>query len=505
MEWAGWITLLVWAYTEAGVTGASLVAVIQLVPSAAFAPVLSMRAERLPRGIALALGYLAQGVTFLACGIALIAGAGFGVVAALAALTSIAVSVTRPIHHAFLPEASRTPDELTAGNALSGSLEAVAIVIGPLASSGLILLWGPGGVLLALSTLGFASAALVARLRTGPGRQAGTTEHAAKPRIGDVVRDPTSRVLTTLVAGEFALIGMLDILFVVLALDVLDMSEGGPGLLNAMIGIGGLAGAGAALTLVGRQRLVPALALGGLAAGVPIALSGLTSGVVAAALLIAVAGCGKVVFDVAARTLLQRLLPQRLLTTVFGVQESVMDIGLGVGSLAAPVLVATLGPRGAFVAAGLFLPLLVLALVVPLRRLDRRASVPLDVLALLRGVPFLSPLAPGTLDRLARDAAQLTVAEGRAVISEGDVGDRFFVLEAGSVEVTIGGAVVRRIDAGGWFGELALLRAVPRTATVTALEPLVLRSVERATFLAVVAGVGPAVEAVDDHARRHYR
>ncbi len=511
VEWATWIALLVWAYEAGGVTGASLVAVVQLVPGIVLAPVLAVRAERLSRARALALGYATQGVAFLGAAVALLSDAGFWVVVALATVASVALGATRPVHHALLPEVARTPQELTAGNAASGALEAGAVVLGPLASSALIVVWGVPGVLAVMGGLVLVAGLLVVGMRTvplpgaGSGTGGGAEVAQVRTRVVEVLRDPTARTLTVLVAGEYVLVGMLDILLVVLALDHLGMSEAGPGLLNAMIGIGGIVGSAAALVLVGKGRLVPVVALGGVAAGVPVALAGLSQSAVVAGAVIAVCGCGKVVFDVAARTLVQRLLPPRLLTSVFGVQESVMDAGLAVGSLAAPALVLAAGPTGALALAGLFLPLLVLATAAPLRRVDRRAVVPADVLELLRAVPFLALLQPGQLDRLAREAVVTVAPAGSRVVVEGEPGDRFHVIESGSAEVTMGGEHVRVLGPGGWFGELALLHDRPRSATVAARERLVLRSLDRDTFLGVVAGVGPAVSAADDYAATRYR
>jgi len=504
VEWATWIALLVWAYDAGGVTGASFVAVVQLVPGVVLAPVLAVRADRLPRGRALALGYATQGLAFLGAAVALLEDSGFWVVLALATVASVALGATRPVHHALLPEVARTPEELTAGNAASGSFEAGAVLLGPLASSALIVLWGVPGVLAVMGGLTLVAALLVVGLPTSP-RHGGGEAALVRTQVGEVLRDPTARVLTVLVAGEYALVGMLDILLVVLALDHLHMSEAGPGLLNATIGIGGIVGSALALVLVGRSRLVPVVALGGVVAGVPVALAGLTESALVAGAVITVCGCGKVVFDVAVRTLVQRMLPPRLLTSVFGVHESVMDAGIALGSLAAPALVLAAGVPGALALAGLFLPVLVLVTAAPLRRVDRRAVVPGDVLALLRAVPFLALLQPGQLDRLAREATTTVAVPGERVVVEGEPGDRFHVLESGSVEVTIAGEHVRVIGPGGWFGELALLHDRPRSATVTARERLTLRSLDRDTFLGVVAGVGPAVTAADDYAAARYR
>ena len=158
----------------------------------------------------------------------------------------------------------------------------------------------------------------------------------------------------------------------------------------------------------------------------------------------------------------------------------------------------------AFVAAGSFLPVVILAGLTRLRRVDDRAGVPADVLALLREVPILGVLAPRLVERLARDALLVRAPAGSVVVAEGEVGDRFYVVADGEAAVTIAGREVRRIGPGGWFGELALLDDAPRSATVSAVTDLSLQALERDSFLATVAGVPRSVDAAHDYARRTY-
>jgi MFS family permease len=442
-------------------------------------------------------------MTFLACGAALVADLAYPVVAVLAALAAVAVSMTRPVHFAVVPDLSETTAELTTGNAASGWMEAAAMFAGPLLSGLLIVPWGAGGVVLAM---GAASViALLLTVRLGVSRKFAVEHVGVAERVRQVAADPVARVLTLLVGAENVLVGMLDILLVLLAIDLLEMSASGPGLLNAMLGVGGMVGAVTALALVGRQRLAPALVLGGITTGGAIALAGLSATPLVATALIAASGAGKVFVDVGVRTQVARALPDRLLTAVFGLQEATIMGGLAVGALLAPVVVTLAGNRGAFVVAGLVLPVLLVATLRPLRRTDAMAQVPMDVLALLRGVPALALLPARQLDRLALDSEPVTVPAGRPVVVEGEMGDRFYVIAEGQSRVSMGGAVVRELGAGAWFGELALLRDVPRTATVTAVTDLRLHAIRREPFLAVVAGIRSSVDAVDDYARRTYR
>ncbi len=503
VEWATWIAILVWAYEIGGVHGASLIAVVQLVPAALLAPVIAVVLARLPGGTALAVGYGLQAVTFLACGVALVAEMPYPVVAVLAALAAVAVSMTRPVHFAVVPDLSETTAELTTGNAASGWVEAAAMFAGPLLSGLLIVPWGAGGVVVAMGAASVVALLLTVRLRVS--RKFAVGRVGVRERVRQVGADPVARVLTLLVGAENVLVGMLDILLVLLAIDLLEMGESGPGLLNALLGVGGMVGAVAALALLGRQRLVPALVLGGITTGGAIAIAGLSTTPLVAMALIAASGAGKVFVDVGVRTQVARVLPDRLLTAVFGLQEATIMGGLAVGALLAPLVVSLAGDRGAFVVAGLVLPVLLVATLRPLRRTDAMAQVPMDVLALLRGVPALALLPARQLDRLALDSERVMVPAGRPVVVEGEVGDRFYVIAEGESRVSIGDAVVRELGAGGWFGELALLRDVPRTATVTAVTELRLHAIRREPFLAVVAGIRSSVDAVDDYARRTYR
>jgi predicted MFS family arabinose efflux permease len=506
-EWASWIAVLVWAYDWAGVTGASVVAVAQLTPAALLASPAATFLSRWSTARGLALGYLLQTLAYFLLGVALAVDAPVPVVTMAAMVVAVAVVLTRPAHNALLPEISDTTADLTAGNAASGTLEATAIVLGPILCSVTIAGWGPAGVVLVM-----AAATAIALVMTAPLATDVRTEldpalatSRAPSRVREVLADPAARVISAMVAAESVLVGMIDILLVFLALDVLDLSRSGPGILSSAIGVGGLVGAAFTFVLVGRQRLGLALLLAGIVTGVPFALTGASPDLAAACALLVMCGAGKAFFEVTARTFLHRLLPDRLLSAVFGLQESLMMGGLAVGAVAAPILVATAGPRGAFVVAGLFLPAITLGSWSVVRRLDARAAVPADVLDLLLGVPILAVLPGRIVERLAREALATTADAGSRLVEEGASGDRFYVIAAGEVSVSAGGRRLRELVAGGWFGELALLRDTPRSASVDALTDVSLWTLDRTSFLAAVAGSARSTQSAEDHARDHYR
>ena len=506
-EWASWIALLVWGHGVDGVRGASAIALVQLVPGAVLAaPAASLLGHHLGRR-ALALGYAAQAIGYLAVGLALLADAPVVVVGLTAAAASVTVTLTRPTHHALLPEISRTTGDLTVGNAASGSLEAVAAFLGPLASGLVLAVWSAGGVLMVMSGCSMVAVMLTARLAIAsqprevvPRAATGQQTRALRT----VLRNPAARLMLVLVTAANALVGMMDILLVVLALDVLGMSDAGPGILNSAIGVGGIIGAALTLVLVGRPRLAGPLVVAAVCAGVAFACAGQTEVPVVALLFVAVTGAGKLFYDVASRTFTQRLLPDHLLTATFGLQEAVMMVGLILGTLAAPALVDTLGTDIAFLVAGCLLPLTALGSYRALRRLDAGSAVPVDVLALLMQVPILAVLPARILERLARDAVGQDVSAGDAIVRQGDLGTRFYVIASGRVRVDIDGTPIRNLGTGDWFGELALLRDVPRTASVTALTDVTLWGLDRESFLPSLTTTSGAVEMAHTYGRENY-
>jgi hypothetical protein len=197
---------------------------------------------------------------------------------------------------------------------------------------------------------------------------------------------------------------------------------------------------------------------------------------------------GYAVMEVAGLTLVQRLASDAVLARAFGVVESSYQLTTAVGSLLAPVLVLALGLRGALLVVGVVLPLVVLARWRALATLEANTPVPEREYRLLRGVGMLAPLPVARLEELARHLVPVHIAQGDPIIREGEVGDRFYVIGSGEVEVTERGRFRRREFVGDCFGEIALLRDVPRTATVVARTDVELLALDREEFLAAVTG-----------------
>jgi MFS family permease len=305
------------------------------------------------------------------------------------------------------------------------------------------------------------------------------------------------RLVVGLYGAQTLTAGIMRVLLVVTALRILDLGPSGVGYLNSAVGVGALAGILVLLALIGSSRLGPVFGLGMLLWGVPLVLFGLWPSVAAAVVCFGILGVANTLVDVAGLTLLQRAAPDEVRARVFGVLESVFLGTIGIGAVIAPLLTSAFGPRGALIAAGAGLSVLALLFWRPLGVADTGAAVPESELALLRSIAIFAPLPLLTLEQVASRLSRVRVPAGEVVFRRGDTGDRFYVIGDGEVTVTLDGQPPVPLGPGGYFGEIALLREVPRTATVTARTDVELYALERDVFIAAVTGYAPSAEAAD--------
>jgi hypothetical protein len=483
-EWAVWIAMLVYAYTQGGATEAGIAAFVQLVPAAALAPFLARLSDRRSPARVLAGGYAGQAVAAAVIAAALFGGAPAPLVYALAAVGATLVTVTRPAQAVLVPGLARAADELTATNVVSGWIESASVLVAPAATGVLLAVGSPGVV--------FAAAAVVlvlAALAIAPIRVAPPMDEVAPDPADRASAAPAPRLLLALLGGQYVLIGALDVLFVVLALGVLGLGGSGAGYLNAAFGAGGTLGIAVTVALVGRKRLSPPLALGGAVFSLAFIVLGLRPTTAGAFLLIAVAGGGRALFDVAGRTLLQRTVPSDVLGSAFGLLESLSMAGLAVGSLLVPALVALGGARAACIGLGSLLPAVALLAGRRLLALDQNATVPIVEIALLRSLPLFAPLGAPTLESLARSLETVETVAGQVVIRQGEGGDRFYAIADGAFDVSRRGEPVATLTRGDGFGEIALLLDdTPRTADVVSAGPGRLYALGKDDFVEAVTG-----------------
>jgi hypothetical protein len=491
-EWAWLVALFVYAFGVGGVGAVGLVGVVRTLPAGLLAPAISSLTDRIPRHRVLLGIHGGRAALIGLAAVAIAAGWSPVVVFVVAPLDGLLAVLHRPTHMALMPSLARAPEELVASNAASSTLEGVGTLIGPAIGGGLVAI-GMTSITFAVPAAGFVLAAAAVRgIRPAQAlRPSRATRGGMAVLLGGVhalADHPHAGLLLGLFGAQIFVRGVLNVLLVAASVELLTLGEEGVGILNAAIGGGGLVGALFAMSLVGRTRLAPSFSLGLTLWGAPILLIGLVPSSAVAVLSLAVLGAGNAVLDVAGFSLLQRSVPNAVRGRVFGLLEAIVMLGLGLGSAIAPALVTTLGVRGALVATGALLPLLALVSWPRVRETDVLAVIPAREMELLRGVPMFRLLPLTVLEQVAGDVAPMQFQAGTRIITQGEVGDRFYILVEGDAEATINGKAVSHMHRGDSFGEIALLRDVPRTATVIAETDTVAFAIEREAFCVAVSG-----------------
>jgi predicted MFS family arabinose efflux permease len=419
----------------------------------------------------------------------------------LAAVVTVLATAEKPAAAALLPLLARSPRQLAASNALFSATSNGGFMVGSLAG-GLIVAAAGATTAFAVTAATFAisaAAVLVVPRDPVPEHRAGHAASIGRELLrgaGEIGRQPALRRLVSLLGVLTLVEGAVDVLVVVVALELLDTGSAGVGWLNAFWGVGGVLGGAGALALLGRGRLAAGLAAGALLVAASLLAVGAAPSIAVAVLALTVLGIGYALIEVAGMTLLQRLAGDEVLARAFAVVESSYWLATGAGAILAPGLVALLGIRGALaaVAAVVFA---VAASWRALSGLEAGAPVPDREFGLLRGLPLFAAVPLATVETLARRLVPVPLAPGQALIREGESGDRFYLVAEGTLAIERGGHLRATAGPGDFFGETALLRDCPRTASVTSAEPGLAFALERDDFLTAVTGHPRALAAAD--------
>jgi MFS family permease len=490
-EWAHFVALGVFAYEDGGTAAVGVAGLVRLLPAGAIAPFAASLGDRFRRErFLLAMALIGAGA-LAGSGAAAYAGDRV-LVFVFAAVVGLSSTLIRPALQALLPSLARTPDELIASNGATSTIESLGTLVGPFCAGVLVSRADVAVVFVVAAATLLVAAALMARVRV-EGRinlMASAEDESAREMLAagfrTIAETPGARMILGLVAAQTFVRGCLNVLIVVAVFRVLDGTAADVGYLTAAIGVGGLIGAVGAMTLEGRHLAVP-FGLSLVFWGIPIALIAPRPYLAAALFLLAIVGAANSVEDVAVFTLLQRIIPDEILTRVLGVVWGVAMGALALGSIAAPALVGAIGPRAAFLVVGSILPLLALATFSRLAELDKTIAPATAELEFIDHVPMFAPLSVAAKERVAANLVPVLVSAGEVVIRAGDAGDRFYIVSKGTLDIDADGFHVTANHAD-YFGEIALLRDVPRTATVTAEVDSELYALQRDDFLAAVTG-----------------
>jgi predicted MFS family arabinose efflux permease len=492
-ELAGAIALAVYAFEQGGAVLVGVYGLARTLPAAIVTPLVMGLSDRVSRERLLTWA-TAWRAAFLggAAGVAATAGPA-AVVIGLAAASSLLAGTFRPLMVAILPWLAHSPGELAAGNVLATVMENSAALTGPIAAAvllGLAAPWaaiGMAAAFLAVSCLLVAGIGLPAQ-SLAPQRLAGGLVGDAVRGVADLARVAPPAGMVVLLFAQTLVRGTLTVLLVVLAVDVLGFGGSAVGWLYAAIGIGGLAGGAAVAGLVRADRLGRCFIVGLLLWGVPLALLAPSPGPVACFLALGVVGAGNAVQDVGGGTLTPRLFSPGVLGRVLGAEELIVFAGGGVGAAVAAPMIDGLGARGTLAASGIGLVALVAAYAIRFVQIDRDLPAVQPSADLMRGLPMFAPLPLAVVDLMATRLVQHECPSGAVIMHEGEPGDDFQVIVQGHATVTVRGSLRRTLGPGDGFGEIALLRNSPRTATVTTTEPVRTVALQRPDFLAAIRG-----------------
>jgi MFS family permease len=515
-DWAYATAITVWVYEVGGITAVGVWGTIRLVLSAVVTPFASTLADRFSRKKVMVTTDLVRAGLIAVTAYLIWAETATPVVYVLATVAGLVAAPFRPAQAALLPRLARTPEELTAANGVASTVESLAFFVGPAIGGLMLAVWSVPAVIVFNVATFLWSALLVALIRVpaaddgdddgsdstgedGSEDDEGSVGFLRESMEGFVVigRNRDLLLVTLVYAAQTVVAGASLVFGVEIAVQMTDFGPAGIGYLDSVLGIGAILGGLIAIGRASARRLATDFGVGVVFWALPLLLAAIWPQAWAAFLAMFIIGIANPIVDVNASTIMQRIADDAVLGRVFGALETALITSMALGSILMPVMVSLWGLRWSLAALGLLITAVVLPAFVRLRSLDQRLGEP-EGLPLLRGLPLFAPLEPKSLERVAQQLGRLEVAAGETVIREGEVGDRFYVVESGATTATFEGQVLSQQGAGEVFGEIALLRDVPRTATVVADTDTVLLYLDRDDFLAAVTGDNEVSNRADD-------
>jgi MFS family permease len=412
---------------------------------------------------------------------------------AVSALGTVVASPYSPAAGALTPQIV-PEDRLAAANALFSVIENLVIVVGP-GIGGLLLLTGKPVVGIAVNAGSFLVAAeLVRHLNVrstgggGTGGESATTQLVAGVRV--LARHRVAIVLVAFGGLADAIYGASTVIFVPLSLQ-LGSGVTGYSYLIAGSSLGAVLAAGLANRLSGSARLTPVILISLATTALPFLASVWVHSPVIALALQAISGAGMVTITILSMTAVQRDLPGDVLSRALGAVDVVSFAATVLGSFGASLLFARAGLHATLVTIGVAFPLLALLGWPALRRADRHSAQIVEALmprvALLSTLDMFSGVDRAALERLAASADEQFLPSDHVVIRQGDVADAMWILVSGalSVRVTDNRGFIRQlppVTAPGYVGEIGLLHAVTRTASVFTTVPSTVLRIEATSF-----------------------
>ncbi|GAW49957.1 MULTISPECIES: MFS transporter [unclassified Nocardioides] len=513
-DWAYATAVTVWAYQVGGATAVGVFQAVRFVSVAIAGPLGALVADKVSRKHFMLTVDAIRGVLVALAAVSIGLGGPPIIVYVLAVLSGMVGASFRSAQAGLIPRLVSTPDQLTASNAVASNLETAAMFVGP-AIGALLISVVDVELVFWLNVVSYAwSFALVAAVRVPAAEPALVSKdepddaesflHEVTVGYAELVRDRDLAIVAGLAAAQGLIWGALTVFTVMMSLTVLDAGAAGVGYLNSVLGIGTVVGGLVMLTRLTKGRLGQDMAIGVLGWALPLVVLAIFPSPVVVFVALALIGFSDAWVNLGLDTIPQRIAPDRILSRVYAAVDSALIGSMALGAAIAPLLVHLLGFRGALALLGGGVTALVLAAFARMRRLDARLALPEYQpahLELIRSLDLFAPLSPPVQESLARKLEPVSVPVGATILAEGETSDRFYLIVSGAVDVTKNGRLLRIEGPGDFFGEIGLLRDVPRTATISALEPTELLALDRDDFLAAVTGAAESARAAEDVVR----
>ncbi len=496
-RWSYLIALLILVYRLNSLAGLAALSIVRTVPAGLAVPLAGALGSRISGRRLLAGAYAGRAA---AIGLAATGGAAglLWLILLAAGIDAVLGTLRRPVQAALLPLLAQSPGDLVAAHVATAQGEGIAGLVGPLAGAAALVLGDPVTVL-GCSAAGFVAASLlVGRLSVAGGATGAAV--AAKPgSLLDGVRalaaTPVPRLVT---AGSLTLSlaqGSLSVLLVPAATGILGLGEAGVGNLYAALGLGGVIAATVLARAIRPARLNGVFLGAPVLWGLPLAVIGLAPLGPLALVVLVVVGAAAALLETAGYGLLSRTLPSATRAAGIALFEGASETVFGLGGVVAPLAVALFGERGAIIGVGLAAMAISLLLWPLLLRWRAAFTGRAGVVEQLHRLPLFAPLPLAVLEELAADARPYRFDTGAVLMREGERGDSFHVITAGSVSVAVGSDTVATLGRDTGVGEIALLRDTRRTATVVALEPTETLAIDGPAFVAAVASQAGSLSA----------
>ena len=406
-DWAFATAITVYAYQAGGATLVGVWFAVRLILMALFSPLASSVADRFPRRTVLIVSDLARAVLIAAAAVLVLDDAPTAAIIVISTITGLIGCVVRPTRVAWMPSLTNRPEELTAANGASSTVESLAYFAGP-ALGALLVATTNIATVFALNVVTFlVSVALVAGIRpvAREVHAAAVRRNAVREMVGgfrEIAHNRDLLLLSTLACAQTLVHGATMVLGVTWAVELLERGPEAVGIIDSAFGVGAIVGGLLAISRASQEPPRRSTSRSAPRCGrLPLLLIVAWPSPVAVFAAVILMGFGNPLVDVNFTTIVQRMVPGDRLGRVWGAFEGALYSSMAAGALATPFLLDHLGMPWTLTILATLVGLPALLFLRRCVRLDATLRPP-EGTDLLRGIPIFTPMPQAAIESLAR-------------------------------------------------------------------------------------------------------